>query len=78
MTLTFQVVLRTAPAQSALPQSVAACCVNAHGFSLHAGVRCTMNQRSKLERLRRYTTRPAIADERLARNKEGQVVLYQF
>jgi hypothetical protein len=34
-----------------------------------------MNQRNKLERLCRYITRPAIADERLARNKEGQVVL---
>lgn len=34
-----------------------------------------MNQRSKLERLCHYITRPAIADERLARNKDGQVVL---
>jgi hypothetical protein len=39
--------LRTAPAQSALPQSVDACCANAHGFSLHAGVRCAMNQQSQ-------------------------------
>jgi hypothetical protein len=67
--------LRTAPAQSALPQSVDACCANAHGFSLHVGVRCAMNQRSKLERLSRYITRPAITDERLARNQDGQVVL---
>jgi len=59
-------------AQSAQLQSVDACCPNAHGFSLHAGVRCAMNQRSKLERLFRYITRPAIADECLARNKEGQ------
>ncbi|WP_394808813.1 transposase [Nitrosomonas sp.] len=34
-----------------------------------------MNQRNKLERLCRYITRPAIADERLARNKDGQIVL---
>jgi hypothetical protein len=34
-----------------------------------------MNQRNKLERLCRYITRPAISDERLARNKDGQVVL---
>ncbi|MDP1951946.1 MAG: transposase [Nitrosomonas sp.] len=67
--------LRTAPAQSAQLQPVDACCVNAHGFSLHAGVRCAMNQRDKLERLCRYITRPAIADERLARNQDGQVVL---
>ena len=32
------------------PQS-SKCCVNAQGFSLHAEVRCAMNQRSKLERL---------------------------
>ncbi|SFN04493.1 transposase [Nitrosomonas communis] len=46
-----------------------------HGFSLHADVRCAMHQRSKLERLCRYITRPAIADERLARNQDGQVIL---
>ena len=34
-----------------------------------------MNERNKLERLCRYITRPAISDERLARNKDGQVVL---
>ncbi len=33
---------------------------------VHAGVRCAMNQRSKQERLCRYNTRRAIADERLA------------
>ena len=46
-----------------------------HGFSLHADVRCAMHQRSKLERLCRYITRPAIADERLASNQDGQVIL---
>jgi len=50
-------------------------CVNAHGFSLHAGVRCAMNQRKELEHLCRYITRPAIANERLTRNDAGQVVL---
>ena len=34
-----------------------------------------MNQRNKLERLCRYITRPGISDDRLARNKDGQVVL---
>ena len=47
-------------------------CADAHGFSLHAGVRCGAHQRNELERLCRYITRPAIADERL---KRGDVVL---
>jgi hypothetical protein len=38
-------------------------CAQAHGFSLHAGVRCGAHQRKKLERLCRYITRPAIANE---------------
>lgn len=38
-----------------------ALCANAHGFSLHAGVRCAAGQRSDLEHLCRYLTRPAIA-----------------
>ena len=32
-------------------------CVNQQGFSLHAAVRCAMNQRNKLEQLCRYITR---------------------
>ena len=32
-------------------------------------------QRNELERLCRYITRPAIANERLSRNRKGQVVL---
>jgi len=39
-------------------------CANAHGFSLHAGVRCDAEQRSELEQLCRHITRPAIANER--------------
>ena len=50
-------------------------CANAHGFSLHAGVRCDADQRSELEQLCRYVTRPAIANERLSVNRAGQVVL---
>ena len=34
-------------------------CVSEQGFSLHAEVRCAMNQRKKLEQLCRYITRPA-------------------
>ena len=50
-------------------------CAQAHGFSLHAGVRTAAHQRKELERLCRYITRPAIANERLSRNAKGQVVL---
>ena len=50
-------------------------CAAAHGFSLHAGVRCGAHQRKELERLCRYITRPAIANERLKRNGAGDVVL---
>ena len=45
------------------------------GFSLHAGVRCGAHQRKELERLCRYITRPAIANERLKRDGSGDVVL---
>jgi len=37
----------------------------AHGFSLHAGVRCGVDQRRELEHLCRTITRPAIANEQL-------------
>ena len=50
-------------------------CASAHGFSLHAGVRCDTHQRKELERLCRYITRPAIAFERLKRDGAGNVVL---
>jgi hypothetical protein len=52
-----------------------ALCADAHGFSLHAGVRCGAHQRKTLERLCRYITRPAIANERLKRDGSGDVVL---
>ena len=45
------------------------------GFNLHAGVRCAEDDRKCLEQLRRYITRPAIADERLSVDRAGQVVL---
>jgi hypothetical protein len=50
-------------------------CANAQGFSLHAEVRCAMNQRHQLEQLCRYITRPAIANERLQLNSAGDIVL---
>jgi hypothetical protein len=50
-------------------------CVDAQGFSLHAEVCCAAHERKKLEHLCRYITRPAIANERLALSRAGQVVL---
>jgi len=50
-------------------------CVDAQGFSLHAEVCCAAHERKKLEHLCRYITRPAIANERLTRNRAGDVVL---
>ncbi len=65
--------LRTVPSRD--EKYTAARCADAHGFSLHAGVRCGAHQRKELERLCRYITRPAIANERLKRNGAGEVVL---
>jgi hypothetical protein len=35
------------------------------GFSLHAAVRCGADDRQTREQLRRYITRPALANERV-------------
>ena len=45
-----------------------------YGFSLHAGTVCEAQQRSKLERLCRYITRPPIATKRLSTDGYGRVV----
>jgi ribosomal protein S27E len=47
------------------------------GFSLHAATVCEAHQRSKLERLCRYITRPPIATKRLSVDRRGRVV-YQL
>jgi len=44
------------------------------GFSLHAATVCEAWQRSRLERLCRYITRPPIATKRLSVDGRGQVV----
>lgn len=44
------------------------------GFSLHAGTVCEVYQRSKLERLCRYITRPPVATMRLSVDGQGRVV----
>ena len=50
-------------------------CANLQGFSLHAGVHCAAEDRNGIEPLCRYITRPAIANERLSVNRDGNVVL---
>jgi len=42
-----------------------------HGFTLHAGVRISGNDRERLERLCRYVARPALATERLTLRDDG-------
>jgi hypothetical protein len=48
--------LRSLPGTDKL--SMSGRCANAHGFSLHAVVRCGADQRKALEHLCRYITRP--------------------
>jgi len=43
------------------------------GFSLHAGIGIEAHARTKLERLCRYVSRPAVAEERLALTAHGDV-----
>jgi len=43
------------------------------GFSLHAGVAARADQRQKLERLCRYISRPAVAEQRLSLTPNGNV-----
>jgi len=43
------------------------------GFSLHAGVATKANERTKLERLCRYITRPAVSTNRLSMTRNGRV-----
>jgi hypothetical protein len=57
------------------PTHTAKLCANHQGFSLHAGVHCGADDRQGLEQLCRYITRPAISNERLSINREGNVVL---
>lgn len=67
--------LRTVPAQ---PEPYASTLLAKQpGFSLHAATCCEAKQRDKLEKLCRYITRPAIANERLSTNERGQV-MYKF
>ena len=55
--------LQSLPAQ---PGQVRAEAGKAGGFSLHAGVPTKKGQRRKLERLRRYVSRPAVSEKRMS------------
>lgn len=46
---------------------------SAHGFSLHAGVACSPAERDLLQRLTRYTARPALAESRLSLTAQGDL-----
>jgi hypothetical protein len=43
------------------------------GFSLHAGVAAKAYERSKLERLCRYISRPAVSEQRLSLTELGHI-----
>ena len=47
------------------------------GFSLHAGVATKAHERDRLEKVCRYIARPAVAEERLSTNDQGDVI-YKF
>jgi Putative transposase len=60
--------------QGALPRETTGkqrLCADLQGFSVHAAVRCGAGQRKTLERLCRYITRPALANERVQCNAPG-------
>jgi len=50
-------------------------CAELDGFTLHAAVRVAGDDRSALEHLCRYVTRPALSSERLSLDEAGRVVL---
>ena len=47
------------------------------GFSLHAGVATKAHERDRLEKVCRYIARPAVAEERISTNEQGDVI-YKF
>jgi hypothetical protein len=50
-------------------------CAKVQDLTLHAAMRWGTDQGKELENLRRYITGPTIANERLKRNRAGDVVL---
>jgi len=62
--------LQSVPTEAAAERKGVA---DAAGFSLHAGIGIEAEARGKLERLCRYVSRPAVAEERLALTERGEV-----
>lgn len=54
---------------------LARCHAEQDGFDLEAGVHVRADQRDRLERLCRYVLRPPVADERLRRLDDGDILL---
>jgi len=50
-------------------------CADIDGYSLHVAARCGAADRQAPEKLRRYITRPALANERVQTGAAGQVEL---
>ncbi len=67
--------LQRAPRRPGGSRESTTLCANAHGVSLHAGVRMAADDRRGLEQLCRYITRPAISNERLSVNRAWHIVL---
>ena len=65
--------LQTVPAEP--PEEPKKGVAQAAGFSLHAAIGIEADARAKLERLCRYISRPAVAEERLALTERGDVRL---
>ena len=57
-----------------LPAAATPGCVQFGGTNLHAAVAVPANDRRRLERLCRYTSRPALANDRLSRREDGLLV----
>jgi len=56
------------------PKLTGPLCAQLTGFSLHAAVYCAPWERGKLEKLIRYVTRPAVAENRLKLTPSGEVI----
>jgi hypothetical protein len=62
------------PGEPIVPEGLR--CVRVGGFSLHANVEIEARERGKLEKLCRYLARPPVAESRLERTADGQVLYH--
>ncbi|MCP5040805.1 MAG: hypothetical protein GY944_07225, partial [bacterium] len=59
------------------PRSNKKLCADHEGYSLHAAIRIGAGKTTRLERLCRYLSRPALAQDRLSVSSDGSIV-YRF